>query len=509
MVDPRVNYIPLLFFILCSVSWCMCVLQIVGIYAFNRLRGLTIIEKRYPRLVILEAFVCVLMLAIIYPIFTCLQLDYPKISSTWLRWLFIALSIFTYEIAPIIEICRMWLISYDLQYLHSSKNQQWKTEIDVLYAEKDWYLQNRGKWGNQQYVARFGFLCYIITGTALFTMRLLMGLFDQHISKVVLYCFIFLLFTMHMVLVSMPIYFYVKTPRRLQDQFLFQYEFTWTAIIAMTIAFLYIVGGILQSRDYSTMGWTLNILSQLLQLTPSLLSTLVVPHKVGRMREWIVVKSIEILRMHDIESSDNFRQKWRETLNDEQKCAAFIDWMYREFSGEAILSFLELVQFRKFVKGELEKVPNGMDIVEDPDPYDFVLYDGMPKSTIVYDPSRLDPDQAMTPSAFHESVASVSGELESGTSASKDPLLRCKTIAHLLFRKYIDYHSVHEINISGPLRNKYVDLEQRQYDGLGLEQFATLYEEVISEMMKYQAESYRRFERAYQENVESPRSLME
>lgn len=131
---------------------------------------------------------------------------------------------------------------------------------------------------------------------------------------------------------------------------------------------------------------------------------------------------------------------------------------------------------------------------EDSDIYDFTLYDEMPRSTIVHDPFRLyhGINEPMTLSSQGR-LSSCSGDLESGTSPSEDTLVRCKRIAHLLFVKYIGYNAVHEINISGALRNKYVDLDQQQYEHLSLVQFVTLYDKVISEMMKYQSQSYRRW----------------
>ena len=68
-------------------------------------------------------------------------------------------------------------------------------------------------------------------------------------------------------------------------------------------------------------------------------------------------------------------------------------------------------------------------------------------------------------------ICCLSRDSESAASSSENPLMRCKRIAHLFFEKYIDYHSEHEINISGPLRNKYVELERGQYEAMELEQF--------------------------------------
>ena len=190
-------------------------------------------------------------------------------------------------------------------------------------------------------------------------------------------------------------------------------------------------------------------------------------------------------------------------MNDEKKCEAFIDWMYREFCSEAMLSFLECVQFRKYVEEEIGK-RNGSGTVSgrDKDSLNFALYDGMPRSSIVYDPFSLkqcDKDEVIPSSRGN--VSSLSRYLESSetsSSSTENVLMRCKRIAHLLFKKYIDSYAPHEINISWHLRAQYSVLEERDYDGLGLEQFLNLYDDVITEMIKYQAQSYRRYERAPQ-----------
>ena len=259
------------------------------------------------------------------------------------------------------------------------------------------------------------------------------------------------------------------------------------------------VGGIpsiaLLSSGFWTMAWAMGMIAVTVQLMPSLLSTLIIPIKITLMSEWKDGASTHMLEMKD--SSGTFKQKLKVTLDDEDKCEAFVDWMYREFSSEAILSFLEFIQFRKYVKKQIGEVDGSAVPVGDSDIYDFVLYDGMPKSSIIYGSFEFQEgvNEEITLSSL-VAVSSRSSDVESAGSPMEKALLRCKRIAHLFFRKYIDYHSVHEINISGRLRNKYVNLEQRQYDGMNLKQFVNMYDEVMSEMMNYQAESYRRFERA-------------
>ena len=465
----------------------------MGIWSFNRLRHLLIMKKRYPRLIMLEAFASVFNLAIAYPAtmaFQYKEYDHAVISGKWWPYLSTALTVYTVQITYIIEACRIWLISYDLHYLHSSKNQQWKTVIDEAYAKKDWYLQNRRKWGNKTYVGRLGFMYYIITSTAVFTTNWTQSqLGIDQITVFKLQCLFFI------VPVSIPMYLYIKTPRNLQDQFLFHFEFHWTVIVVIIGICYACIWMVLFYIGFWTLAWTLTMINLMYQHTPSLFSTLVIPRKVSMMIDWDEGEPTAKLKMGV--SSGDFRETMHTILMSEQKCEAFVDWMYREFSSEVILSFLELIQFRKFVKEEISKT-DGVDIDEDSDPYDFDLFDGMPQSTIIYDSFQF--DQAVLPSHLVDvpSDSVKSADLEFGGSLTQNPLTRCKRIAHLLFEKYIDYDSQHEINISGRLREKYVEMDRIEYEGMDLEQFVTIYDELISEMLKYQSESYMRFERAHQ-----------
>ena len=485
MADPHDN--QHLFFLLSAGCWCTCLLHILGIYRFSKLRGLLIIQKRYPRLVISEAAVYCLVLSVVYPAWMSVILKYPSTSGYWWPLIFATLMTYSYQIAPTIETCRIWLISYDLQYLHSSKNQRWKTEIDASYAEKDWYLQNRGKWGNQKYMARLGFAYYFTTSTVMFASMLLVG--SRGDRTLLIACGAALTNAFHIVHVALPFYLYMKIPQKLQEQLLFRYEFMLTAIILMTGTVFALIMYCLVMLNVWTLGWVLALINACYQTSPCLLSTFWIPRKISMMSEWNAVCCNSPTVSNIGGSSGSFREKLRKTLVDEHKCEAFIDWIYREFSSEVILSFLEFVQFKKYIKEQIGKIC----VTGDEDPYDFELYDGMPRSTIVYDSSQL--EQATTPSS-RESVASVSVDSGSATTPSNNTLMRCKRIAHLFFEKYIDYNSEHEINISGAMRNKYVKLEEEHYEAMELEQFVTIYDDLIAEMMKYLAESCRRFESA-------------
>ena len=222
MTNPNDNYGKHPFLILSAACWCMCILQIVGIVLFCRLRGLTIIEKRYPRLVVVEAAVTCFNFAVMYPAWISYTYEYPDISAEWWPSLCLITFSITYQIAPTIETFRIWLISYDLHYLHSSQNRQWKSQIDASYAEKDWYLQNRGKWGNEKYIVRLGFTYYIVASTVVLTVNIRMCINGDDTIDAAPHVFI-LSGLFHFVHIFTPIYLYFKTPRKLQDQLLFCY----------------------------------------------------------------------------------------------------------------------------------------------------------------------------------------------------------------------------------------------------------------------------------------------
>ena len=293
-----------LFFSLCALYWCLCFLQILGIYWFNRVwaRGLPIIDKRYPQFVVVEAAAVCFNLAVFLPALISAAYGYPEISGEWWFHLCRGLNIPNLLIVPCIEICRIWLIPYDLQYLNSWRNQQWKTEIDASYAEKDWYLRNRGKWGNRQYVVRLGFVFYTVATTVA-----LVTFFIDIVIGVGGLATIPLSIAM-LTLTLIPLYLYMKTPRNLQDQCLFQFEFEVTAVVFTIGLFSWISTIILHRFVSPTVGITLGGCTTVIcNIMPSILSTLVIPHKVNSMSEWN--GQAKTLRIKIKETSDNFNQK--------------------------------------------------------------------------------------------------------------------------------------------------------------------------------------------------------
>lgn len=183
----------------------------------------------------------------------------------------------------------------------------------------------------------------------------------------------------------------------------------------------------------------------------------------------------------------DYHHRILETFKTEVEVEAFIDWMYREFSSESILSFIEFVQFKQWVKQRI-RTSGGMAISLESDPADYQFYDKIPKSTIIYG--------NVTASVEMVSGMEIVDKLENWQKV--DVRGRAKHIAHLLFVKYIRDRSEFQINISGPLREQYTALDQTDYENLRLLEFVSLFDELIGAMMQYIRQSFVRFDLALQ-----------
>ena len=156
----------------------------------------------------------------------------------------------------------------------------------------------------------------------------------------------------------------------------------------------------------------------------------------------------------------SIRNKLRETLQDETQFESFMEWMYREFSSEAMLSAIELVQFRAL----LREYGRNADTAEE-----IIFYPEIPKSSIIH---------------------GVTGS----TTVSQGRITRLATIAGALYRKYMDRQAELEVNISWPLRNRWDLLHFRNYPEDDMTELVSAIDDVIAEMFKYIRQSFVRFD---------------
>ena len=170
----------------------------------------------------------VIGLVIIIPLDFNRHVYFLEIPDGFWTYFCIILNAYTAHLVVVMETCRIWLISFDLHYLHSSQNQRWKSQIDSSFALNDWYLQNRGKkWGNKLYVARWAMAYYLIASTC----AMIGYLYVEFHGASYLWLYHAVNATFYAPPVALVCLVYLLCPKQLSDEFLFLYEFSWTATI--------------------------------------------------------------------------------------------------------------------------------------------------------------------------------------------------------------------------------------------------------------------------------------
>ena len=148
------------------------------------------------------------------------------------------------------------------------------------------------------------------------------------------------------------------------------------------------------------------------------------------------------------------------TLQNKRKFELFIQWMYKEFSAEAGLCFIELVQFKKALIDFLKKKDKGSKF--DTALVDL-LNDGVPQSSIVF----VD---------------------EYGV----DGIAKFKSIAHRLFQKYIRQGAEFEVNISFVMRLEYTRTDENGWNMEAMD-LVQVFDNVIKEMLGFMRQSFFRY----------------
>eukprot|EP01084_Bolivina_argentea_P044529 81935_1 len=114
------------------IAYVLGILQLYGCYFFYSIKNLIIVKKRFPQLITAETMVVIPWLFILNPLWCNVLLKATDFNSGnnmkyihTIGWIggFIGTHFITN-----IEAARLWLVSYKLNFLHSSKNQQWKSQ---------------------------------------------------------------------------------------------------------------------------------------------------------------------------------------------------------------------------------------------------------------------------------------------------------------------------------------------------------------------------------------------
>eukprot|EP01084_Bolivina_argentea_P319239 553719_1 len=205
----------------------IALLQTYGCYRIYSIRHLLIIQKRYYKIVLIESIAAALYLSISFPGLSYNVLHPKPIEHSGLKQFVMRSGFFLYpylgHFIVNAELSRLWLIYFDLNCLNASKNNAWKSTIDSTKIQTNWFLNNKYKYGNSKWVTIRVFVIY------LFIALISCILFNLHFLTNPQFVMLIdgLLYGIPM---STILYIYYKCPKKLDDYFLFHYEFKITAL---------------------------------------------------------------------------------------------------------------------------------------------------------------------------------------------------------------------------------------------------------------------------------------
>ena len=177
-------------------------------------------------------------------------------------------------------------------------------------------------------------------------------------------------------------------------------------------------------------------------------------------------------------------------LSDEDEFELFVHWIYKEFSSESILCFIELVQFRHYLISEMKKIYH-QDIEQE-----YVFYANIPKSSIVHETAKgITTEQLKLPKPTEiiPSAGSLTVEASTEIETGKMEKNEYHVIARKLYAKYIVLHSEFQVNISHRLRTKYQEIDRNNWD-MNANEMLNVFDPVIQNMFLFLRGSYSRFE---------------
>eukprot|EP01083_Nonionella_stella_P166499 556849_1 len=422
-----------LFIALTILSYVIGIIQLYGYITFHKMQHLMIILKRYPMIVKMKAigvmihcFLSLPMRIGYYIIATRVGLHHAIKEMQFTAAL---LSLSTLYLIIGLEAARLWLISYDLNYLRANQNKEWKSQIDHSPSNQDWYIHNRNKWGNAKHIVRAAFV-YCVTVSILSAISHIA--LPHGVARLVSNLF-------YLIPVCGIVYIFYKCPKALNDNFLFQYEFKRIIFMSLTAFVFSLINIVFRNLEVWTLYFiTQSLLSFYALFMPSFLSTIWIIRKVNQNESWQSLTENMLLRVHSSNShtdrENTIDEQMQKVFVDENEFELFVLWMYREFSAESILSFIEFVQFEECL----------MSSCSDAIPGKYVLYGTVPKSFIVFKCAKQLPNY----------------DIVCKTEPSNQQLM-CGNTAHLLFVKYIEMGATLEINISWELRHRFIEMDEQ------------------------------------------------
>ena len=257
-----------------------------------------------------------------------------------------------------------------------------------------------------------------------------------------------------------------------------------------------------------TSDWKLavSLLHCFILSAPSLLSTLYIPFLIKANSLWEygngnTPKEFEIVPDNSSSQLGNGRgalNGLQNTLQNERKFNLFMSWMLREFSHENPLSFIEFVQFKRYILSinEAEEVHDHdaqlqTQAADTEEANATTVTIGNFNFNLEMEPRpRADINKKKYVDLYFDAlpISSIISQPRPGL----DDSAKCKDMAHALYAKYIDSRAPLEINIDWELRLKYRRHDDENWE-MSMDDMVTVFDPAIRETHNFMYQSFCRF----------------
>ena len=476
-----------------------------GICKFNKYKDWIVMKKRYQWITVFILTNLVLSLMLL----PLLLLRYSSIVNVddidyLIPYILYSIIVLAINIGWKI-LWRLWCYYYDIKWIYSISNKEWKSLIDKKLILNDWYLNNKDKYGKWNY---FVIPYFLIVFIDLFFVTLWEYSLPTHLEE---YKYIFVFITISIISVipiSLIIYLRFKTPK-FNDNFAIREE-TKNVLVCICFGFiLVIITGIL-SLFIQFEPITI-ILNMSVYFIWSTIYTIIVyfttiwvidtnKQWLNKSREESVIEEMKKKSTNE-KSFDGMADELMDVIHDDvnviplfeilcnsMSYSLFIQHLSTEFNVESLLSLTEFIQYQQLIQlyckqNDIQDYKTGNDDEHGGINLFKILHfdENIPKSTIVYDSKFNDVDYY---------------DIDRGIFYAE-----CKEKAYKLYEKYIKSGSKLEIMIdydtkkifSDLMENKDVEWSKIEMKELNLIELMYLFENICNQMYILMIDSYQRF----------------
>ena len=392
---------------ICGFVLALCttlgLLQVVGLKQFHAMRDKYIIKKRYPRIVVKEAAICIVLFLIICPLRIVNDYwlnhhsgeDHPfqiyAIGIGLLLGLVItpAMSYFVLNY----EAMRLWLMSYELGLMQSLQREEWESKISSNDWKNDFYLRNRSKWGNVHWISKrvlfLSIFMSLLTSSAAFLENCtsLTAEFYSPSRSIQAICMLLpMLFIVVLYLIS-------RKSFETADNMMIRDEFQSTCILMILFLIGYAVVIILNVFvDHATAAFLAATIFWYFWMSfPSFIATIWIPNRVKRNEQSGRTMSARNLALQrglfkgHVAGRYSIRTDLTMVFGSALKMKALMNCMVRDFASECSLCFVEMAQFKEYAIMLIQRRNPHFDaetMIEAESRFKF--YEHCPKSSIVF-----------------------------------------------------------------------------------------------------------------------------